>query len=170
MSRSIIFYKKLCSAPYTRTRPTMNEHPHDAIRFPIPYDTMQRLLRSGRIERSRHFAAMMAQTAEAARAFVRGLIRKERFPAWSSRPGACPDGQPAEQRSERDRCPTALSDRATNSVTAARCSRRSTAKGLLNLMLNPRRQHIRTVFQSHWGTNWGIASQSVDNIYDYSIA
>ena len=39
-----------------------------------------------------------------------------------------------------------------------------------HLMLNPRRQHIRTVFQSHWGTNWGIASQSVDNIYDYSIA
>lgn len=44
------------------------------------------------------------------------------------------------------------------------------AKGLLNLMLNSRRQHIRTVFQSHWGTNWAIASQSVDNIYDYSIA
>ena len=55
----------------------MNEHPHDGTRLPIPYDTMQQLLRSGRIERSRHFAAMMAQTAEAARAFVRGLIRKE---------------------------------------------------------------------------------------------
>lgn len=93
-----IFYsnilQKLCSAPYARTRPTMNEHPHDAIRFPIPYDTMQRLLRTGRIERSRHFAAMMAQTAEAARAFVRGLIRKERFPAWSSRPGGL-SGRPA---------------------------------------------------------------------------
>ena len=72
----------------------MNEHPHDAIRFPIPYDTMQRLLRSGRIERSRHFVAMMDQTAEAARAFVRGLVRKGGFAAWSSRPPGL-SGRPA---------------------------------------------------------------------------
>lgn len=72
----------------------MNEHPHDAIRVPIPYDTMQRLLRSGRIERSRHFAGMMAQTAEAARAFFRELIGKGGFTARPSRPGGL-SGRPA---------------------------------------------------------------------------
>jgi hypothetical protein len=93
--------QKVCSAPCAKTRPTMNEH---GTRFPIPYDTMQRLLRSGRIERSRHFSAMMAQTAEAARAFVRGLDQERALShVVIAGRGACPDGQPAEQRSERDR-------------------------------------------------------------------
>lgn len=77
-----------------KTGPTMNEYPQDANHRPIPHDAMQLLLRAGRVERSRHLAAMMAQTAEAARAFGRALIRKGRFATRSSRLGGL-SGRPA---------------------------------------------------------------------------